>query len=286
MDFEKKRVFFGPGPMLQRVLLSVLLVPLLYATVKIDCCKGLLFFLFVLALSILSARELYRLFAETLELDRVKWWYCCLPQAVLIILNYLNSFFTMKYLGILYITGYTVLLQAVLGILICPGKKGGGRAALSLFGYVYTGLFPLALFLIRAVYGPPYVYLFFLLCWISDAAAYLVGMRFGKRRGIVRWSPQKSLEGYISAFCITVAVAVAAGLLFAERFGPAVWKTAMIGFVIAVTAPAGDVLESALKRKAKRKDSSGFLPGFGGVLDIFDSILLSAPVYLLLLSVL
>jgi len=281
---EKKTVF--SNAMLQRVLLSAVFVPILIAAVKIECCNGLFFFLFVLALSVLSARELYTLFAGILVPHRVKWWPCCLPQAALIILYYLNSFFVTKYLGMLYIAGYMCALQAVLGAVFYPGRKAGERVALSLLGYVYTGLFPLALFMVRAVYGPPYVYLLLLLGWISDAAAYLVGTRYGKRKGIVRWSPQKSLEGYISEFCITIAAAVATGLFFTEHFGPGVWRTAMLGFVIALTAPAGDIVESVLKRKAKKKDSSGFLPGFGGVLDIFDSILLSAPVYLLLLSVL
>jgi phosphatidate cytidylyltransferase len=284
VGFEKKRVF--SNALLQRVLLSVVLVPLLYAAVKIEYLGGCFFFLFVLSLSVLSARELFTLFAGILVLNRMKWWPCCLPQAVLIILYYLNSFFATKYLGILYIAGSTCALQAVCGAFFYTGRKVGERVALSLLGYVYTGLFPLALFAVRAVHGPPYVYLLFLLGWISDAAAYLVGTRYGRKRGIVRWSPQKSLEGYISAFCITIAAAVAIGLLFIDQFDTGVWRIATLGFVISVTAPAGDIVESALKRKAEKKDSSGLLPGFGGVLDIFDSILLSAPVYLLLLFVL
>jgi phosphatidate cytidylyltransferase len=272
--------------MLQRVLLSVVLVPLLCAAVQIECCNGLFFLLFVLSLSVLSARELYALFAGIIVPHRVKWWPCCLPQVGLILLYYLNSFFMTKYLGILYIAGYTCAAQVVCGAFFCPGRKAGERAALSVLGYVYTGLFPLALFAVRAAYGPPYVYLLLLLGWISDAAAYLVGTRYGRRRGIIRWSPQKSLEGYIAAFCITIALAVAIGFLFTEHFGPGIWQTAILGFAIALTAPAGDIVESVLKRKAGKKDSSGFLPGFGGVLDIFDSILLSAPVYVLLLSVL
>lgn len=284
MDCEKRTVF--SNTLVQRVLLSVVLVPLLVAAVKIEFLRGLLFLLFVLSLSVLSAREMYILLAGIFMPGRVKWWPFCLPQAVLIILYYLNTFFETEYLGILYIAGYTFAAQVVCGGIFYPGRKAWERVVLSFTGYVYTGLFPLALFTVRAVHGPPYVYLLLLLGWISDAAAYLVGTRFGKRRGIVRWSPQKSLEGYVSAFGITIAAAAAIGLVFSDHFDPGVWRTAMLGFVVAVTAPVGDVVESVLKRKAKAKDSSGFLPGFGGVLDIFDSILLSAPVYLLLLRVL
>ena len=272
--------------MVQRVALSVVLVPLLIAAVKIECCNGLVFLLFVLALSVLSAREFFSLLVRPASPSRPRWWPCCLPQAVCIILHYLNYFLTARYLGILYTAGYTCAAQAICGAFFYPGGTPGRRTLFSLAGYVYTGLFPLALFTVRAVFRPPHVYLLFLLAWTSDAAAYLVGIRFGKKRGVVRWSPQKSLEGYVAAFVITVGAAAAAGLVFPDQFGPGVWRAVIFGVAVAVTAPAGDIVESAIKRKAQKKDSARLLPGFGGVLDIFDSVLLSAPVYLLFLFLL
>jgi phosphatidate cytidylyltransferase len=272
--------------LVQRLLLSAAFIPILLIVIYLDFFKALPFFVFILALSVLSARELYSLLAKIFFFSDKRWWVFFLPGVTLIILFYLNSFFMKSYLGILYILGITFVIATGCSFFCC--LQGGIFKSLLaiLLGYAYSGLFPLSMLWIRTGHGPVYVYFLFLLGWINDAIAYFVGTRFGRTRGIVRYSPNKSLEGYTAAFCITVAVGICFDLVLKERFSIGVWAAAALSFLIAVCAPAGDIVESMVKRKAEVKDSSGFLPGFGGVLDIFDSILFASPVYSLMLAVL
>jgi phosphatidate cytidylyltransferase len=284
VGLESRSVF--SSKLAQRVFLSAGFIPLVILVVRVKFGGALPFFAFTLALSVLCARELYGLFNTIFSLRSERWWVFCLPGSALIILFYLNSFFMLSYLGILYIMGYTIVIAAGCCFFCC--YRGGFLRSfrVALLGYVYTGLLPLSMLWIRTSYGPLYVYFLFLLGWANDAGAYFVGTRFGRTRGIVRFSPSKSVEGYVAAFCVTVAAGVAFELVLKERFIPGVWAAVSLGFIIAICAPAGDIVESMMKRKAGVKDSSGFLPGFGGVLDIFDSILFASPVYSLVLFIL
>ena len=281
---DRGKVF--SSKVVQRVLLSAGFIPLLILVIHLDLFDALPFFIFTLALSVLGARELYSLFVRMFSFRSERWWVFCLPGALLIILFYLNSFFDQPYLGILYITGYTLTVGAGACVFCCWRGSFLKSFLVMVLGYAYTGLCPLAMLGIRIGYGPLYIYFLFLLGWIDDAGAYFVGIKFGRTRGIVKYSPNKSLEGYVAAFFITVAAGIGFKLAVSGGFGPGLWETAGLGFLVAVLAPAGDIVESVVKRKAGTKDSSALLPGFGGVLDIFDSILFASPVYCMMLIVL
>jgi len=128
-------------------------------------------------------------------------------------------------------------------------------------------------------HGAVLVYFLFLLAWSNDAGAYFTGTFCGKTKGFIKASPNKSLEGYAGAFIVTMVIANAFKLIAKDHFPADFIHTNIIGIALSITAPSGDLVESMLKRRAGVKDSSHFLPGLGGVLDIFDSILLSTPVY-------
>lgn len=117
--------------------------------------------------------------------------------------------------------------------------------------------------------------------WICDSAAYHVGMAMGRHKLFPRVSPNKSWEGAIAGFIFGVGAAVAAKYIVLDYLptGSAI----MIGMIVGVIGQLGDLFESLLKRDAAVKDSSALIPGHGGVLDRFDSLLLVAPcVYLYL----
>jgi len=119
---------------------------------------------------------------------------------------------------------------------------------------------------------------FFLLLWTNDTGAYLVGSAIGKHRLFERISPKKSWEGFIGGVLLTLLVAQMIGgwLGVTDSAG---WM--IIGVIIAIAGTAGDLLESMLKRSLGLKDSGTILPGHGGFLDRFDSVVVSFPlVYL------
>lgn len=117
--------------------------------------------------------------------------------------------------------------------------------------------------------------------WVSDTMAYIVGSLIGKTP-LSKVSPQKTWEGTVGGVVLAVAVMTLIGL--ASGKGSA-WYWAVIALLAAVAGTAGDLLESKLKRVAGVKDSGNVLPGHGGFLDRFDSLLLAVPVIWLFLKI-
>lgn len=117
--------------------------------------------------------------------------------------------------------------------------------------------------------------------WICDSAAFHVGSAIGRHKLFPRVSPNKSWEGAIAGFISAVAAAIAAKYLVLEYLTPG--AAVIIGAIVGVFGQTGDLIESLFKRDAGTKDSSRLIPGHGGALDRFDSLLLVAPlVYLYL----
>jgi phosphatidate cytidylyltransferase len=115
---------------------------------------------------------------------------------------------------------------------------------------------------------------FFVITWTADTMAYLGGMALGKHRLFERISPKKSWEGSISGALFAIGMAWLLSLFFKE-YTYSQWM-GMAGVII-VAGTFGDLIESMLKRSVNVKDSGNLLPGHGGFLDRFDSVLFSAP---------
>jgi phosphatidate cytidylyltransferase len=114
----------------------------------------------------------------------------------------------------------------------------------------------------------------FVFVWLNDSGAYLVGSKLGRRRLYERISPKKSWEGFWGGLVITLASSQA----FAVYFPSINWYNWLgMATVVVVFATWGDLTESLLKRTLGIKDSGTLLPGHGGMLDRFDSILMALP---------
>jgi phosphatidate cytidylyltransferase len=120
------------------------------------------------------------------------------------------------------------------------------------------------------------VYLVIGSIWINDTMAYLTGSLIGKTP-LSKVSPKKTWEGTLGGIFLSSALTA---LLFylIDAWNPFMFPATMITFIAAVSGTAGDLLESKLKRMAGVKDSGHFMPGHGGFLDRFDSLLLATPV--------
>ena len=108
--------------------------------------------------------------------------------------------------------------------------------------------------------------------WINDTMAYLVGSFIGKTP-LTKISPKKTWEGTIGGIVLAIGV----GILFAYLMGYSVFQVSLATALIAIFGTLGDLLESKLKRMADVKDSGSFMPGHGGFLDRFDSLLVAVP---------
>jgi phosphatidate cytidylyltransferase len=116
---------------------------------------------------------------------------------------------------------------------------------------------------------------FFLILWLNDTAAYLVGSAIGKHRLFERISPKKSWEGSVGG---AVFALFTAWLLSGYFSAILLWQWLVMAIIIVILGTLGDLVESMLKRNLGIKDSGNILPGHGGMLDRFDAVLLSAPV--------
>ncbi len=144
-----------------------------------------------------------------------------------------------------------------------------------------TGLEPL-LQMEGIQFSPGILIGFFLLLWTNDTGAYLVGSLIGKHRLFERISPKKSWEGFFGGMILTLLVA----RLFSGWLGVADTTGWMIiAFIISVAGTLGDLLESMLKRSLGLKDSGTVMPGHGGFLDRFDSVVVAFPLVYLYLAI-
>ena len=118
------------------------------------------------------------------------------------------------------------------------------------------------------------VFFLFVLIWSSDSFAFFTGKFFGKHKMAPKISPKKTWEGFAGGVILTLVVG-----FFIERYYPDLrGNWIMVGFLVAVFAPFGDLIESQLKRTFGVKDSGNIIPGHGGILDRLDSFILCAPV--------
>jgi len=114
----------------------------------------------------------------------------------------------------------------------------------------------------------------FAVTWITDTGAYFVGSRFGRTKLAPRLSPNKTVEGAVGGLLFAAAMSMGWG----TWIGLPWWQCALLGPVLGALGQIGDLCESALKRDLGIKDFGGIMPGHGGILDRFDSLLFTAPI--------
>ncbi|HPD47086.1 MAG TPA: phosphatidate cytidylyltransferase [Anaerohalosphaeraceae bacterium] len=138
----------------------------------------------------------------------------------------------------------------------------------------YLGFLSSFILAIRVVFGPWALLMFIFTVKFADTGAYTAGKLFGKHQFSPRISPGKTWEGLAGAVVAGVITAVCMSVICGIM--PWFYGT-LFGVLFAVLGQFGDLAESMLKRDAEQKDSSSNIPGFGGVLDIVDSLLGTAP---------
>ncbi len=151
------------------------------------------------------------------------------------------------------------------------------NAAANFLGTVYIGLMFAYILLLRflpGVDGLNYVLFIFFVIWVNDSLAYFTGRAFGKHKLCPSISPKKTIEGSVGGIIGGTLMAVILSYYWQKPLLPMFF----LGLLVSVAGQFGDLVESIIKRNAAVKDSGFFLPGHGGVLDRFDSLLFAAPV--------
>jgi phosphatidate cytidylyltransferase len=203
---------------------------------------------------------------------------------VIFILGFLTAtgMLPLQFMAVIVLTPLIVFIVALYAQHIESGLIGS-----VLMGIVYvilpiTALNYLAFYAAHS-YNHRIILGVFILIWINDTGAYVTGSLFGRHKLFPRISPKKSYEGLAGGTLFTLAAAFGMKYLMGTILQTHDWM--VIGIITCILAVYGDLTESMFKRKADKKDSGSIMPGHGGFLDRFDSILFVVPavlVYLLL----
>ncbi|MFL1013178.1 phosphatidate cytidylyltransferase [Flavisericum labens] len=132
-------------------------------------------------------------------------------------------------------------------------------------------------------YNPNILLGSFILVWVNDSFAFLVGKNFGKQKLFEKISPKKTVEGFLGGLFFS-CVASYFIATFTNTLNFTSWL--VLGIIVSVFGTLGDLIESKFKRQAKVKDSGIIMPGHGGLLDRLDSIIFAAPFIYLFLRIL
>lgn len=181
--------------------------------------------------------------------------------------------------GELIFTGFTVfLLFHLVALLLCFSQYSVRDLGLSFLGSCYIGFLLSYLILIRKMNSLGFQNVFFvlILTWASDTGAYFSGRFLGHRPFWCKLSPKKTIEGALGGLISSVGAAFLFQLFYPLFFS--YLDAIILGILVGIFAQAGDLVESAFKRLGKVKNSGELIPGHGGILDRFDSLLFSAPI--------
>ncbi len=150
------------------------------------------------------------------------------------------------------------------------------------FGFFYVAVMLSCIYFTRNLSGGDYlVWLVFLSAWGCDTSAYCFGMLFGKHKMTPNLSPKKTVEGAVGGVIGAAVLTILYGFLFRKGMGadvPYILMMALIAACGALIAMVGDLAASAIKRQHDVKDFGKLIPGHGGILDRFDSVIFVAPV--------
>lgn len=263
----------NPSNLAQRVIVALFGIPVMIWLTW----KGELFFLFLVALlAMQGVREFHHLARAKAFVPHVVFF------VIYTLLFQLNLSFRV-------VDSLVPLILLVAGLFVREVFESRGSRIVNigsaLTGVLYVNVSFGSLFLLRTdnPLGMHYVFLLFVCVWAADIFAYFGGRRFGgrfiRKKFFERLSPHKTWEGFVAGLAGSVAVsAVFAATDMALGLLPALTA----GFAIGLLSPLGDLIESMFKRDAGVKDSSSLIPGHGGVLDRFDTVMFIAPLFYLL----
>ena len=255
-----------------RLLSGILLVIIALATI---ISGGYVLFFTLLAVSLIGMRELYKVMKvqdEKLNLLTAAGY----TGAVLYYLAVLLDF---ERYGVLAIIFGLVLIMFVY-VFTYPAYQAA-QVMPALFGIVYVAVMLSFIYLTRCLPGGKFhVWLIFLCSWGCDTCAYCVGMLIGKHKMAPILSPKKSVEGGVGG----VVGAALLGAIFAacmNHFAGADVSPVLCAVICGVggaISQIGDLSASAIKTNHEIKDYAKLIPGHGGILDRFDSVIFTAPI--------
>jgi phosphatidate cytidylyltransferase len=253
-----------------RLMSSIALVIIMVAAIF---AGPLVFALVFGAISLIGMMELYRIYGFHKSELGIMGYICAILFDVAVYFNY--------DLAAQIISVLAIMVILALYVFEFP-KYDSKQIMAAYFGFIYVAVMLSYVFRIRAMQdGILLIWLVFICSWINDTCAYAVGILIGKHKMTPKLSPKKSYEGAVGGIAGTAIVAAIYGYVFRNSF--TIISNPPVTFAIACSCGAfisiiGDLAASAIKRNSGVKDYGRLIPGHGGILDRFDSMIMVAPI--------
>ncbi|WP_196605337.1 phosphatidate cytidylyltransferase [Pectinatus haikarae] len=241
---------------------------------------GFIYMLCVTALAVLAWQEYVRAFAE--KNIMLPLW---LGTAAVIFLVLSGSGGINKHISLFMPAAALVMTVFLFRMVFCYEKFSPLASCIGFTGVFYIGSGFYYIMQLRLGFtghllaaggidiGLYLIWLTLIGTWASDTFAYFIGFFLGKHKLCPLISPKKTIEGFVGGLIGTVASVSLAGWYA----GFPLWSMCFLGVLVAIVATLGDLVESIFKRYTGIKDSGNLIPGHGGVLDRFDSLIFTAP---------
>ena len=253
-----------------RLLSGILLVIIALATI---ISGGDVLFATLLMISFIGMTEIYRVLEISGTLLGGAGYVAAAVYYLLLRVNRTDM---------LVMLAITFLIVLMMVYVFTYPKYRSEQVMLAFFGLFYVAFMLSYVYQIRMLpQGAFIVWLVFICSWGSDTCAYCVGMLIGKHKMAPKLSPKKSIEGAVGGVVGAALLGAAYAAIMNRTMAGAnagVIQYALIGAVGALISMVGDLAASAIKRNHDIKDYGNLIPGHGGILDRFDSVIFTAPI--------
>jgi len=279
----------------KRIIVAAIGIPIAFTVVYFG---GIAFTVAIAIISSLALKEFYDM-AEKKGYPTFKVWGIIIglfPFAMYILQGIFDDYASADTLHfsvwLTTIMFFVPVVSIVTLLLVLFSKR---QNAIASIGIIFTGFFYISLMLFTLIllrnldwygienFGLFIVIIMFCSIWVCDSAAYFIGRKFGKHKLLERVSPKKSIEGAVAGFIASVIFFPLASHFLIPEFNTVF--AIILGVIVGIFGQIGDLVESKLKREADVKDSSNLIPGHGGILDRFDSIIFVSPLVLIFLAI-
>ncbi|OGO78451.1 MAG: hypothetical protein A2Y23_03735 [Clostridiales bacterium GWB2_37_7] len=255
--------------MLTRIISALVGAPLIVLFLIV---KGNYLYLFAGVLSLVGMYEYYRAIKATgvKTVDFAGYIFCVAFYILQLIYPRTEVFSKIAAIMLIFLFSYEIFTR----------KSSVNGIVHTLFGFIYVGfLLAHIIFINNLEDGAVLIWLPFLTAWFTDTAAYFTGISIGKHKLSPIISPKKTVEGAIGGIIGSTVLTTAFGIVIGNyNNSVGIQNFVLIGLICGVVSQLGDLAASYIKRHTNLKDFGNLIPGHGGILDRFDSILFTMPV--------
>jgi phosphatidate cytidylyltransferase len=276
---------------LYRVLTGIVALPVYFFALAADYFNSILILIVSLAISLVTLYEYYRLCDKGEDGKPLIVWGMIAGAVANIIIFYFafGEKFGFFYSSIFQVKIILAFIALFLGIILViqlfgrPIKGGIYSLAVTVFGIIYIVFFFSHIIFMKALPdGFLYILILNIIIMINDTAAYFGGSLFGKHKLNFPVSPNKSWEGYFSGMVFSIIFMIITNEIykvFLNKHLFSLIECIIVAAFLSTLGHLGDLVESAVKRDASKKDSGSLLPGHGGMWDVFDALIFSLPFF-------